>query len=408
MCQNCISLNEQDLAYVDEPYQLKVSLKEATGDACHGIGPDKLRISFGPEHKRAEYPGDTVFDCKWEEACREHPNLVNQTMFRLHDSELVENGTAMLLKLSLTTTKEFVGTNQLAMPMRQLRRQAAYFRNDGESNAHFSSAVGCEVLLITEDEKVVLFWCTPTGMMYPERFGSREQGRFNGPSAHPEPARAGVESMKEATASVQQDIAAELFDAALRAVEERTRIPRDQLSEPRLIGSMMDSKYYKPELLFVVHTALDAAAVRALYGSSEDLDFWPVASFSDCAMTVTSITRAQAECYSAVARSAPTFGDHSFSSRAAPAEAPRPAEGADAEPARGAVWAVTGGSDKGIIIREGKDLKSQELGRLMKGAKVEEVERSDDRLHYNKLSGDGPDSGWVSIKTGDKELLKLV
>merc|ERR1712176_825716 len=96
---------------------------------------------------------------------------------------------------------------------------------------------------------------------------------------------------------MQQNITLELFAAAPRGVQEKTHIPREQLSEPRLIGCMTDSRYYKPELLFVVHTASDATAVRSLYSEGlgngpDNLDFWPMGSFSDCAMQVTAVVRA--------------------------------------------------------------------------------------------------------------------
>lgn len=423
MCQNCISLKEDDLLYIDEPYQIKVSLKDATGETRCGIGPDKLHISFGPEHGRVDYPGDNVIlEGKWEEERQSEPDLVDQSMFRLRGAELTEDGTAILLRLGLTTCKEYVGTNRLPMPMRQLRRQAALFRCDGDSEAHFSNALGCEALLITSDEKVVLFWCTPGGVLCPDRCQSREKGRYNGPSACPLPAHAGVHSMTDATTKMQQNITLELFAAALRGVQERTHIPREQLSEPRLIGCMTDSRYYKPELLFVVHTALDTAAVRSLYAENlgegpDNLDFWPLASFSDCAMLVTATVRALADCFEGLERSAPVFGNHSF-----PAEAPRVeaetvaresaasngVETAVNESMCSPMWVVMGGSDKGVIVREGEDLKSTELGRLGKGAKAEEIEKVGDRLHYKKLSGDGPDVGWLSVKSGGKELLKLV
>jgi len=64
----------------------------------------------------------------------------------------------------------------------------------------------------------------------------------------------------------------------------------------------------------------------------------------------------------------------------------------------GSVWVVVGGSDKGgIVARGGEGLKSPELGRLQTGATVEEKELKGDRLHYRKLTGDGPDFGWVSL-----------
>jgi len=74
------------------------------------------------------------------------------------------------------------------------------------------------------------------------------------------------------------------------------------------------------------------------------------------------------------------------------------------------VWEVIGGGDKGgIVVREGKDTASaQTPTRLATGALVEEVELDGERLCFRKICGDGPDSGWASLKlSSGKELLAL-
>merc|ERR1719326_1512952 len=70
-------------------------------------------------------------------------------------------------------------------------------------------------------------------------------------------------------------------------------------------------------------------------------------------------------------------------------------------------WKVVGGSDKGgIIVRAGKELKSEQLAdRLSTGALVEQVELVGDRLHYKRLSGTGPEDGWVSLTFKEKPLV---
>merc|ERR1719220_3212606 len=62
-------------------------------------------------------------------------------------------------------------------------------------------------------------------------------------------------------------------------------------------------------------------------------------------------------------------------------------------------WIVVGGFSKGgIVVRKGEDLRTPELAsRLATGALVQEIESMNDRLHYKKIKGDGPDFGWVSI-----------
>lgn len=70
-------------------------------------------------------------------------------------------------------------------------------------------------------------------------------------------------------------------------------------------------------------------------------------------------------------------------------------------------WEVVGGADKGgILVREGKELKSPQCEqRLSHGAVIEELELEGERLHYKLISGTGPDEGWVSLKVQGKDLV---
>jgi len=73
-------------------------------------------------------------------------------------------------------------------------------------------------------------------------------------------------------------------------------------------------------------------------------------------------------------------------------------------------WEVVGGADRGgILVREGQDLASAQLPlRLSTGAQVEELELLGERLHFRRAGGEGPDSGWVSIRLKGKDLLLRV
>ncbi|CAE8638575.1 unnamed protein product, partial [Polarella glacialis] len=70
-------------------------------------------------------------------------------------------------------------------------------------------------------------------------------------------------------------------------------------------------------------------------------------------------------------------------------------------------WKVVGGADKGgIVVRAGRALTSAQLPeRLATGAVVQELQLEGERLKYSRLSGDGPQMGWVSLRLKDKELL---
>mmetsp|Transcript_31113 Transcript_31113/g.89238 ORF Transcript_31113/g.89238 Transcript_31113/m.89238 type:complete len:176 (-) Transcript_31113:218-745(-) len=65
------------------------------------------------------------------------------------------------------------------------------------------------------------------------------------------------------------------------------------------------------------------------------------------------------------------------------------------------IWKVIGGADKGgIIVRDGQDLGSAKLEqRLVTGALVSEEEVVGERLRFVRLSGSGPEKGWVSARS---------
>lgn len=77
-------------------------------------------------------------------------------------------------------------------------------------------------------------------------------------------------------------------------------------------------------------------------------------------------------------------------------------------------WRVVGGVRMGgIVPRKGKEMTSPILctryrpSLLATGAEVEEIDLLGERLHYKKITGEGPEFGWVSIwSTGFKTLLE--
>lgn len=72
------------------------------------------------------------------------------------------------------------------------------------------------------------------------------------------------------------------------------------------------------------------------------------------------------------------------------------------------LWNVVGGKSKGgIVVRRGESIQSPEIfGRLATGSVVLETELVCDRLHYRKVSGEGPDNGWVSVSVNGTMLLE--
>lgn len=88
------------------------------------------------------------------------------------------------------------------------------------------------------------------------------------------------------------------------------------------------------------------------------------------------------------------------------AEVRAAADDEEEEGGPGTIWKVVAGGDKGIVVRSGCHLKSPELPRVAKGARLQEVELIGERLHYRKLEGSGPDWGWVSLTSKGARLLR--
>lgn len=64
------------------------------------------------------------------------------------------------------------------------------------------------------------------------------------------------------------------------------------------------------------------------------------------------------------------------------------------------LWEVVGGGDKGgILVRYGQELGSPQLpNRLATGSVIEQVELVGERLNFRRRTGEGPETGWVSLR----------
>jgi rhodanese-related sulfurtransferase len=71
------------------------------------------------------------------------------------------------------------------------------------------------------------------------------------------------------------------------------------------------------------------------------------------------------------------------------------------------LWKVIGGIENGgILVRESEHIASKLLvDRLTTGSILREITLNGERLHYELISGAGPDEGWVSSRIKTKELV---
>merc|ERR1719210_171649 len=61
----------------------------------------------------------------------------------------------------------------------------------------------------------------------------------------------------------------------------------------------------------------------------------------------------------------------------------------------------------GVLVREGRERSSEKMSeRISYGATVQEIELvNDERLHYRRLTGTGPDEGWISIYIDQTDII---
>ena len=160
------------------------------------------------------------------------------------------------------------------------------------ATAPTANALGCEAVLV-DDSRVL------------RRSGevATHSRLYNRPSG-PEPSRAVVEGDDKETRAVEAAarVRNELYASVLMETHEEVGVPLEKLKAPTLLGVMADPTG-KPDLLFLVRTELDAAAVRECYAAgaeegweSDRLATWPVADLAACTLPLTPVTRAAIFC----------------------------------------------------------------------------------------------------------------
>lgn len=301
----------------------------------HGrwLGREAVRISYGPQHQRKPHRNDQQIEAQWAAALSANHHLFDGSKFRLQRIQWVdETQMGIEVSIGLTSYKEYLGTHRISPDDRAILVKDGLLHH-ADRDAHFSRALGCEALLVTADEQVVLLRRSCATATH--------SGLYNGPSGHPEPSSAGIsvgdlprqaagvgdgggpEIPGSAEVANDSDSAStrvrdELFNSIVDETHAETNVPREALSVPRLMGVMCDSTG-KPDLLFYLRTSLSAAEVKSQYAQgaaegweSDHLAFVALSSFSamweapslildkpeeNPVLPLTCVTRAAIACY---------------------------------------------------------------------------------------------------------------
>lgn len=163
-----------------------------------GLPKEQVRAELSPAHDRRPLPeGDKAIAAVWESRLQAQPWLFDAPKFRLHSATLVPTGSPgpqLLLRLGLTSYRDFLGTNW-ASSAAWLRQQGA--ADWGDKQAYLADPLGVGAALATADDFLVF--------LRRSRQVAEAPGLVDVPGGHPEPQvryQAGRKGTKTQTAQL--------------------------------------------------------------------------------------------------------------------------------------------------------------------------------------------------------------
>lgn len=145
-----------------------------------GLTQEQVHVELSPAHDRRPLPaGDQAIAAIWETRLQSQPWLFDAPKFRLHTATLVpagSQGPKLLLRLGLTSYRDFLGTNW-ASSAAQLRQQGA--ADWGDKQAYLADPLGVGAALVTVDDCLVFLRRSQQVAEAP--------GLVDVPGGHPEP-----------------------------------------------------------------------------------------------------------------------------------------------------------------------------------------------------------------------------
>ncbi|CAM9212534.1 unnamed protein product, partial [Phaeothamnion confervicola] len=196
---------------------------------------------------------------------RRSPIIFNGTKFRLAGMTYSTGrggNPELTLRLALTDYRDFRGTNWSP--------QAACLVSDGlrdrsDGGVYLSQKLGVGAVLELSDGNVLL--------IRRSKHVAEGKGAVDVPGGHPEPKKLGLTAESflggaggSHRTELQKGCVDEIFDSILEEVVDETNVPRAALSDPLLLGVVMQrNSAGAPSAAFLVRCALPAAAVLRHY-----------------------------------------------------------------------------------------------------------------------------------------------
>lgn len=226
-----------------------------------GLPKEQVQAELSPAHDRRPLPGgDKAIAAVWESRLQAQPWLFDAPKFRLHSATLVSTGLPgpqLLLRLGLTSYRDFLGTNW-ASSAAWLRQQGA--ADWGDKQAYLADPLGVGAVLATTDDFLVF--------LRRSRQVAEAPGLVDVPGGHPEP-----QALCPGDSPLHKDLPGELvvhelFSSVLQEICDEVNLPLLTLSQPLLLGiARNETSAGRASAEFYVQCSLTSEQVRKYYRS---------------------------------------------------------------------------------------------------------------------------------------------
>lgn len=224
-----------------------------------GLPEEQVKVELSPAHDRRPLPGgDDAIATIWESRLKTQPWLFDAPKFRLHSATLAPAGSTgppMLLRLGLTSYRDFLGTNWAS--------SAAWLQQQGETDwgdkqAYLADPLGVGAALATADDFLVF--------LRRSRQVAEAPGLVDVPGGHPEPQALCPGDRPSHKDLHGELVVRELFSSILQEICDEVNLPLLSLSQPLLLGiARNQTSAGRASAEFFVRCSLTSEQVRKYY-----------------------------------------------------------------------------------------------------------------------------------------------
>nr|KAF6466722.1 nudix hydrolase 22 [Rousettus aegyptiacus] len=220
-----------------------------------------LLLQLSPAYDRRPLSeGDKAIAAIWESRLQAQPWLFDASKFRLHSVTLAPTGSPgpqLLLRLGLTSYRDFLGTNWSSSAAWLQQQGAADW---GDKQAYLADPLGVGAALVTADDFLVFLRRSQQVAEAP--------GLVDVPGGHPEP-----QALCPGDSPLHKDLPGELvvhelFSSVLQEICDEVNLPLLTLSQPLLLGiARNETSAGRASAEFYVQCSLTSEQVRKHYMS---------------------------------------------------------------------------------------------------------------------------------------------